>query len=212
MFTGLIQTVGRLTGAVARGGGRLLSVDLGGLARLPAVGASVALSGACQTVVAFAGGAAQFFAAPETLNRTTLGAKKIGDYLNLEPALRVGDPLDGHLVTGHIDAVATVLALRSVGESRVYEFSLPSALTALVAEKGSIAVDGISLTVSAVTAKSFSVSVIPHTLRQTTLAQLSVGDGVNIETDILARYVARRLSVATAPSGITDEFLLTAGF
>ena len=211
MFTGLIKCTGKIVASVPQGGGRELRVDVSGLGAEPAVGASVALSGACQTVTACAGGIATFFAAPETLRRTTLGAKRPGEFLNLEPALRVGDALDGHLVSGHVDATAMVLDVRPAGASQIWRFALPPALAPLVAEKGSVAVDGISLTVVEAGQDSFTVSAIPHTLAHTTLATTRPGDQVNLEADVLVRYVARQLAAAPR-EGLSLEALRDAGF
>ncbi len=211
MFTGLIKCTGKIVASVPKDGGRELRVDVSGLGAAPAIGASIALSGACQTVIAYAGGVATFFAAPETLRRATLGDKRPGDCLNLESALRVGDALDGHLVSGHVDATATVLDVLPAGASQVWRFSLPSALAPLVAEKGSIAVDGVSLTVVEAAADSFTVSAIPHTLSHTTLALTRPGDRVNLEADVLARYVARLLTCAPQ-KGLSLESLRDSGF
>ena len=210
MFTGLIKALGEITATKAVGGGREITVDVSGLGETPAIGASIALSGACQTVIRLDGQAAVFFAAPETLRRTTLGDKRPGDRLNLEPALRLGGALDGHLVSGHVDAVSTVLDIRPAGDSQIWRFSLPAELAHLVAEKGSVAVDGISLTVVEAARDSFTVSAIPHTLAHTTLAQTRPGGKVNLEADILARYIARQLGGKSA--GLSEDFLRSAGF
>lgn len=211
MFTGLVKCTGEIVASVPKDGGRELHVDVSGLGAEPAIGASIALSGACQTVTACGGGVATFFATPETLRRTTLGDKRPGQFLNLEPALRLGDALDGHLVSGHVDATVAVLDARPTGASQIWRFALPPALAPLVAEKGSVAVDGISLTVVATEADSFTVSLIPHTLAHTTLATTRPGEQVNLEADVLARYVARRL-VAAPRGGLSLGALQEAGF
>lgn len=210
MFTGLIHAVGVLKALRPNGEGLRLDIDVGGLAVEPAIGASVAVNGVCLTVTALAGHVAGFDAVAETVSRSTLGALRVGARVNLEPALRVGDPLDGHWVLGHVDATGEVLGVTPRGESEVWRFSLPSALAPLVAVKGSIAVDGISLTVAEVGAGWFSVSVIPHTRSMTTLADRRVGDAVNLEADVLARYLARLGSAGSG--GVSLSFLRENGF
>lgn len=210
MFTGLIQAQGTLSTAHATGQGLRLTIDVGGLASPPAIGASIAVNGVCLTVTALAGGLATFDAVAETVARSTLGSLRPGARVNLEPALRVGDPLDGHWVLGHVDATGEVLGVTPRGESAIWRFSLPPLLAPLVAEKGSIAVDGISLTVAEVGAGWFSVSVIPHTRSMTTLAERGVGDAVNLEADVVARYLAR-LGEARG-GGMSVSFLRENGF
>ncbi len=212
MFTGLIQTTGAVIRRQARGQGYELTVDVSGLAETPQLGASIAVSGACLTVTRLAGTAASFDVAAETAARTTLGRLNPGDPVNLEPALRAGAPLDGHLVQGHVDTVGAVLGVEERGGSWLYRFSLPEALTRLVAVKGSVAVDGISLTVVEAQADWFTVSVIPHTRRETTLAGKHPGDAVNLEADVLARYVARWLGGADTGGGLSEDFLRRHGF
>ena len=209
MFTGLIRAMGTIAASARRGGGRALSVDVAGLEARPRSGASVAVSGVCLTVTRTEGAVAIFDAVAETIDRTTLGALRAGATVNLEPSLRVGDPLDGHIVLGHVDAVSTVQEVRALPESWVFTFSLPESLRPLVAEKGSIAVDGVSLTVTAAGRESFAVSVIPETYNRTTLGQAAVGTRVNLEADVFARYAARR---AGAEGGLTEDFLRAHGF
>lgn len=207
MFTGLIETTGVLAAREARGPGASLIVRAD-LAHEPlALGESISVDGCCLSVVelalpqAGAGPAPAEFAVDataETLARTTLGGLPLGKRVNLERAVRAGDRLGGHLVTGHVDAVGKLLERRDVGEAVAMRFSLPAELARFVAEKGSIAVSGVSLTVNAVasparaeTAGSFDVMIIPITLRMTTLGDLAPGDPVNLEVDLVARYVAR---------------------
>ena len=195
MFSGIVIGQGQVTAA---GEGRLdvraPSSVLGGLQ----IGESVAVNGVCLTVavVASAGFAADVM--PETLSRTSLGELGTGDTVNLETALRMGDQLGGHLVTGHVDAVGTVAALRDDGNARWVTVSVPSRLSSLLAEKGSVAVDGISLTVVEVSDTAFTVSLIPHTLSATTAGAWRLGSRVNIEVDLIARYVHRALADAGA--------------
>lgn len=213
MFTGLIQAVGRLTARVPTASGARLTIDLGGLSPPPAIGASVAVNGACLTVTAREGGAGVFDAVAETVSRTTLGALALGARVNLEPALRAGEPLDGHIVQGHVDEVGTIRALRPVGGGSEFTVALPARIAPLVAEKGSVAVDGISLTVTRVDRESFGVAVIPHTLAHTALGDRRPGDRVNLEVDVLARYAARLLSFGGAASGrLSEAFLRENGF
>ncbi len=211
MFTGLIQAVGTIASAEPLGQGRRLAIDISGLREPPAVGASVAIDGVCLTVTTRAATVAAFDAVAETIGRTTLREKRIGDRVNLEPALRAGDPLDGHLVQGHVDATARILAIAPRAESQVWRFALPEALRPLVAAKGSVAVDGISLTVVEAATDSFTVSLIPHTLAQTTLPQKRAGDEVNLEADVLARYIRRQLTMPGG-AGLSEAFLREQGF
>lgn len=202
MFTGLVSDVGTITGIQDTNGLRRLTVE----SRYPAsaleMGASVMHSGACLTIVEFGtrdGGSWWVVeAVPETLQRTVLGEWGEGARTNLELSLKMGDELGGHLVSGHVDAVGEVLSVKADGDSRRIRVSLPGELAAMVAEKGSIAIDGTSLTVSAVSKTGektpwFEVAVIPHTLAVTTLGDLEVGNRVNLEVDMIARYVARML-------------------
>jgi riboflavin synthase len=179
MFTGIVREVGRV---VSFDGGRLVVAA----ESTAAAGDSVAVDGVCLTVVDGSGLA--FDVVSETLARTTLGGLEAGDGVNIEPALRAGDPLGGHYVQGHVDGVGRV---RSLGEP--VWFDAPAELLRYLVEKGSIAVDGVSLTVAAVDDGGFAVALIPHTLAETTLGGLAPGDGVNLETDVLAKYVERLL-------------------
>jgi riboflavin synthase len=206
MFSGLILETGRIAGdpEPTPGGGCRLRVDLsaGLVSRLPspAFGASFAVSGVCLTIVALDpispdAFRAAFDLSEETLARTALGDLSAGAEVNLEPALRVGDPLGGHWVQGHVDGTSTVVDRREQGEFRILAFSLPAALERYLVEKGSVTVDGVSLTVSALTADRFEVALVPHTLAVTTLSRLAPGDRVNLEVDVLAKYVERALAV-----------------
>ena len=190
MFTGLVQALGRIAATEPREGGRRLWIEAGALAAETATGDSVAVDGCCLTVVDRDGERLAFDAIPETLERTTLGRRGSQHAVNLELPLRPGDRLGGHFVQGHVDAVTEVAAQRSEGADVVLTFRLPDALRGQVVEKGSIAVDGVSLTVAAVAEETFSVALIPHTLAVTTLGEREVGDAVNLEGDILAKYVA----------------------
>ena len=195
MFSGIVIGQGQVT-AVGEGqlDVRAPSSVLEGLA----IGQSVAVNGVCLTVtiVAPAGFCADVM--PETLSRTSLGGLGTGDSVNLETALRMGDEIGGHLVTGHVDAVGTVTELRDDDNARWVTIAVPQRLAALLAEKGSVAVDGISLTVVDVTDAAFTVSLIPHTLSVTTAGAWRTGSRVNIEVDLIARYVHRALTEARA--------------
>lgn len=192
MFTGIVTHLGRIA-SVEGDGDRRLRVESGlDYAALP-LGASVAHSGVCLTVVETTDGGHVVEASAETLARTTLGAWRPGSAVNLETSLALGDELGGHFVFGHVDAVAEVLAIEPVGESWRIEIELPASLARMVAVKGSIAVDGISLTVNEVGDDRFALMIVPYTWAHTTLAERRAGDRVNLEVDMLARYVARQL-------------------
>jgi len=200
MFTGIITDIGTIESIEERGDMRAriaTAYDMAGVD----IGASIACSGVCLTVVDKGPGWFAVDVSSETRARTAGGQWTAGRRLNLERALRVGDELGGHIVTGHVDGVATVTAIAPDGDSRRIGFRLPPALAAYVAAKGSITVDGVSLTVNAVADDAdgtvFSVNIIPHTAAETTLGALSVGQGVNIEIDILARYLGRMTDLRT---------------
>jgi riboflavin synthase len=184
VFTGLIREVGRV---VAFEGGRL-TIEA---AQEAALGDSIAIDGVCLTVVAQQDGTLAFEAVPETLARTSLGRLEPGSRVNLEPALRAGDPLGGHYVQGHVDGVGTVRSVEAEGEGKRIWTDTPGDLLRYVVEKGSIALQGTSLTVAAVDDQGFAVALIPHTLQETTLDRLTVGDPVNLEVDVLAKYVEK---------------------
>jgi len=201
MFTGLVTDVGRIASIEDTNGLRRLEVESAYPVSALQMGASVMHSGVCLTLVEFgerAGGSWWVVEAiPETLSRTNLGELAPGAKTNLELSLKLGDELGGHLVYGHVDAVGTIGVISQVGDSRVYRVRIPADLSKFFVEKGSVAIDGVSLTVSAVHSKGeeawFEVSLIPHTLAVTTLGTLTAGSRVNLEVDMLARYVARML-------------------
>jgi riboflavin synthase len=192
MFTGIVLAKGRLASTAERGGDLEMGIDAAGLpdARIN-IGDSIAVQGACLTVTRKQG--ACFFAdvSRETMAKTTLGRLKAGSSVNLEPSLRAGDALGGHMVSGHVDALGRLRRLAEDGRSRRMEFELSADLMRFVAPKGSICIDGVSLTVNKVDGRCFDVNVIPHTLAATTLAELGAGDEVNIEIDLVARYLDR---------------------
>jgi riboflavin synthase len=158
------------------------------------LGESIAVNGACLTVDAISGDGFEIDASAETLARTTLGALKVGSTVHLERALRAADRMGGHIVTGHVDGLGSLLERRPVGESLALVFRVPSDLAPFVAEKGSITVEGVSLTVNAAGRDRFDVAIIPHTLSKTHLGELQPGDPVNLEVDLIARYVGRLLA------------------
>jgi len=212
VFTGLIECTGTLVAVRSSGNSAVIELS----APLPeseiSVGDSIAVNGACLTVTTFNGGRFFFDASPETISRTSFGSMKSGALLNLERALKMGDRLDGHIVTGHVDATGSLKSRRQSGNSTLLAFSLHPDHCRLLVDKGSVAVDGISLTVAEVAEDSFSVVIIPHTLSKTTLATLSIGSSVNIETDIIGKYIARLSSPHGKKGGLTIEKLAQNGF
>ncbi len=190
MFTGLVQDLGTVE-RVTEGGMTDLWIRTGLDTGSLALGESIAVNGACLTVVERTGNAFRVQASPETLRRTALGELRAGARVHLERALRLSDRLGGHLVLGHVDAVTTVRSKRPEGDSVVMELALPPALAPFFIEKGSVAVDGVSLTVNALLADAFSVALIPETQARTTLAARRVGDRLNLEADVIGKYVAR---------------------
>ncbi len=215
MFTGLIEEVGKVVGIVRGGAAARLRVA----SSLPAaeirLGDSIAVNGVCLTVVDRGGNIVTFDVSPESLERTAFRALRPGSPVNLERALRLSDRLGGHIVSGHVDCVATLTERREVSGNIIFAFSLPPEFGRYVVKKGSIAIDGISLTVNTVSSDGFAVNVIPHTAEQTTLRERAVGDAVNIEVDILAKYVERLLArgeEGADKSGLTLELLAKSGF
>jgi riboflavin synthase len=194
MFTGLVEALGTVCRLEPDGtGGTHLVLSVPAFAAELTVGESVAVNGACLTVVKHDAETCCFQAGPETLRRTNLGELKPGDPVNLERALRVGDRLGGHIVQGHVDGVGRIAERIRQGDWELVWFSCPPELAAQMVSKGSVAVDGISLTLVDVAADRFSVALIPHTLERTTLGSKAVGAAVNLETDLLAKYVFKFL-------------------
>jgi riboflavin synthase len=212
MFTGLIQDVGTVE-RIASGGMTDVWIRTSLGAGAFALGESVAVEGACLTVVERGGDTFRVQMAPETLRRTTLGELRPGSRVNLERALALGDRLGGHLVSGHVDAVSEVLETRTEGGSWVMAFRLPAELAPYFIGKGSVAIDGISLTVNEVREDRFLVQLIPETQARTTLQAKGVGARVNLEADMIGKYVARLFSLRQVPtSGLTEAALKAAGF
>lgn len=212
MFTGLVRECGRLIRPPrpSAGGGVILSLGHSeALTEMLEIGASLAVSGVCLTLIAMEPGVSEVELSPETLARTTLGELEEGSVVNLEPALRAGDPLGGHWVQGHVDGVLAVVGRRDLDQHRELAFELPDTYAPYVVEKGSVTLDGVSLTVSrlpegkasggtASAGPSFEVALIPHTLEITNLDRLEPGDRVHFEVDILAKYVERALATSGA--------------
>jgi riboflavin synthase len=194
MFTGLVETRATITEVRPEPPGKRLLVHVPSFASETSLGESVAVNGCCLTVVEIDGDRLAFEAGPETLGRTNLGGLVAGNFVNLERSLRLSDRLGGHLVTGHIDGQATLERREDSGAWSVFWFRTSPQWTAQMVSKGSIAVDGVSLTLVDVQSERFSVALIPHTLEVTTLGGLRPGDVVNLETDLLAKYVQKQLA------------------
>ncbi len=217
MFTGLIQETGKLLQASARSSGVQLRIHAPGIVADSDVGDSIACNGVCLTIERLTSDSFETHAGAETMRHTTLQSWRSGQLINLETALRPSDRLGGHFVQGHVDCVGICTSRRPEGETVHYSFDIRAEQMIYVVEKGSIAVDGISLTVTAATDSGFSVAIIPHTMAKTTLPRIKAGDEVNVELDILAKYVRRSLASADAATaqpggGITEQFLRENGF
>jgi riboflavin synthase len=193
MFTGIVRELGRVAGIDGGDTGVRLRIAAPATAPGVALGDSVAIGGVCLTVVAVAGDELAFDAVPETLSRTSLGSLAAGDDVNVEPALRAGEPLGGHVVQGHVDGLGHVRSVEPEGDGKRIWVDAPQDILRYCIEKGSVAIDGVSLTVAALDGDGFAVALIPHTLAETTLGTLSAANGVNLEVDILAKYVERLL-------------------
>jgi riboflavin synthase len=194
MFTGIVREVGTVVSVEGGGEGVRVVVEAPATAAETALGDSISIGGVCLTVTANEAGALAFDAVPETLRRTSLGRLEAGSHVNLEPALKAGDPLGGHMVQGHVDDVGRVASVEPEGEGARVTIDAPSELRRYLVEKGSVTVEGVSLTVAALTDDGFAVALIPHTLAVTTLGALTAGDQVNLEVDVLAKYVERLLA------------------
>jgi riboflavin synthase len=212
MFTGLIESIGRVTACDRRGAAALLTVST----TLPvpeiAIGDSVAVNGACLTVTAKRESALTFDVSPESLASTTIGTLRSGQCVNLERALRLGDRMGGHIVTGHIDCIGRLSLTSEISGNRVLEFTLSPEYARYVVAKGSVAINGISLTVNTISATGFSVNIIPLTQLATTLSSLKSGDDVNIETDIIGKYVERLAQPWSKAGGLSMKTLAENGF
>jgi len=208
MFTGIIEAMCPVIG-LERGSVWRLALDLGGLAADAKPGDSIAINGVCLTVTALDGSRASFQAIGETIGRTALARLSKGARVNVERSLRLGDRLGGHFVAGHVDGVGTIRAKEARPEETILRVAVAAELTELMAPKGSVAIDGVSLTLVDVSRDAFAVALIPYTLRETTLGTKGAGDPVNVEVDILARYVARQLG---GGRGLSEDVLREQGF
>ncbi len=211
MFTGLIEEIGTIK-SITKGTVARLVIVSRRVVEDVAIGDSVSVNGVCLTVTAMGDGELSFDAVPETLSRSTLGDARPGDKLNLEASLRAGKMIGGHFVQGHVDGVGTVESIGSLADSAVVRIAAPTEVLKYIVEKGSIAIDGISLTVASVDAEGFTLAVIPHTLSVTTLGLKRSGDRVNLETDIIGKYVEKFLAGHTGRGGVTEALLRQSGF
>ena len=194
MFTGIVRELGSVLEADEAGGGRALVVRAPETAARTRVGDSVSVNGCCLTATVVDAGAISFHAVPETIARTTLGALERDDSVNIEPALRAGEELGGHYVQGHVEAVGRIQSVEAEGEGLRVFVEAPDDVLRYCVEKGSITVDGVSLTIAELADGAFAVALVPHTLVATTLADLRQGQPVNLEADVLAKYVERLIS------------------
>jgi riboflavin synthase len=212
VFSGLVKGIGQVSSRTSRGADVRFVVELGSAALAPlAVGGSVAVNGVCLTAVSVTPQSFTADVSAATLAVTTLGSLGVGAKVNLEPPLKAGDPLDGHIVTGHVDGVGEVVAVEPAGGSKRLVVAVPAALARYIAQKGSVAVDGVSLTVNVVAGAEFEVNVIPHTQSVTVIGGYVRGTAVNIEVDMLARYL-ERLVQADPVGGIDLTFLRKHGY
>ncbi|RQW85096.1 MAG: riboflavin synthase [Geobacter sp.] len=214
MFTGLIEEVGKIIGLDRAGAGARLHVACALPQDEITLGDSVAVNGVCLTVVEKSSGRLSFDVSPETLERTKFKALRPGTFVNLERALRFGDRLGGHLVSGHVDCIAVLRERREVSGNYQFAFQLPPRNARYLIEKGSVAIDGISLTVNSVSDDGFTINIIPHTAEHTTLRFRGPGDEVNIETDLIGKYLERLLSgkQTGGENGVSLELLAKSGF
>ena len=208
MFTGIIEEIGEIKRISSEIQSKKLEIKAKKILVSLQIGESININGACQTVIQVRPASFVVEAVKETLKRSNLGLLKKGDRVNLERALKLSDRLGGHLLTGHIDCTTEIKSISSDGNSSIFEFSLPPDYSAMIVEKGSIAVEGISLTVAELKKNSFTVSIIPFTLKMTTLGDKKIGDHVNLEFDLLGKYVKRIVEEEEKPkSKITEEWL-----
>lgn len=219
MFTGIIHGTGKLLAKRTIGGGLAFDIEAGFDLDQPMEGESIACSGVCLTAYKISGRRFSADVSPETLSRTKLGHLVVGDVLNMERALRLSDRLGGHLVSGHVDCLATVKSREPAGDYTIFTFAVPKEQSRYIIEKGSVTIDGISLTVNSCSPGFFSVSIIPHTLKVTALGLLKLGHEVNIEVDVIGKYIESLLFTggrlpgpATESKTITQGFLAEHGF
>jgi riboflavin synthase len=215
MFTGIIEAMGTIRGIQAAGQGRRLTVEAGFSLETTAIGDSIAVNGACLTAVRITGSRFEADVSPETLSKTSFGGIRIGDRVNLERALRLSDRLNGHLVSGHVDGVGSLQSKTRAGNAVLITIAVPQALSRYMIRKGSVAVDGISLTINDCGPGFFEISVIPHTAAITTIGLRNPGDEVNIETDLIGKYIDQLMRPEPereGQGGIDLQFLAKTGF
>jgi riboflavin synthase len=213
MFTGIIEHLGKVTQIKKQADSAVIVVDIAQMSKDVNSGDSIAINGACLTVTHIKGSEVSFDVSTETLSKTTIGELKTSDRVNVESSLRIGDKLGGHFVTGHVDGVGVINRKESDTGQCTMWFSVSKELANMMIKKGSVAVDGISLTIVDLEEKSFSVALIPYTLEETSLGFKKVGQKVNIETDMLGKWVKRILVTDDKTvSGITEEMLKEKGF
>ncbi len=213
MFTGIIRGVGQIIEQADIGGDRRLTIAVQDV-RLPTLheGDSVAVNGVCLTVIEAGEQRISADLSLETLDVTTFGELTVGASVNLEPALRLGEPLDGHLLTGHVDGIGQVTDIRRSGRSAVIQFKVPQDLAPYIARKGAVAIDGVSLTVNAAVQATFEVNIIPHTQEKTIMTRYESGTAVNIEVDMIARYLERLMASRDSSTGVSLELLQKHGY
>ncbi len=208
MFTGLVEDIGEIQKSARRSNGLELTVMCGIPTADITLGESIAVDGVCLTVTGTASRGFTVDVSSESIARSTLGKKKAGHRVNIERALRLSDRLGGHLVTGHIDGIVAITGIERKGDFTQFSFTAPHIILKYIVEKGSVAIDGISLTVNQCSDRDFSIMIIPHTLEQTTLSSRRIGEQVNIENDIVGKYIEKFiLNDDTAQNGISREFL-----
>ena len=212
MFTGLIEDMGAVTSFRRSHTAAVLGISTTLPVHEIALGDSVAVNGICLTVAAISDTVLTFDVSPETISKSTFASLRTGDRVNLERALRVGDRLDGHLVTGHVDCCGMLSMTEHVSGCHILTFTLPAAFSRYLVQKGSVAIDGISLTVNEVSGAGFTVTIIPRSFDKTTLADLEPGDRVNIETDILGKYIERLAQPFRGGTGLSMQTLAENGF
>jgi len=220
MFTGIIEGFGTISGVKLAGMSRRIAIDADYELDNTKIGDSIAVNGACLTIVSYGGRRFEVDISPETVAKTTLGKVMIGDRVNLERALRISNRIDGHLVSGHIDGIGTIKSSKIQGNAIIITFNVPKTIAYYLIKKGSVAVDGISLTINKCDDESFQVSIIPHTAKLTTLGFKKISDLVNVETDMIGKYVERfvtqiksgKSKKETGKSSVDIEFLVKTGF
>ncbi len=213
MFTGIIESLGKVKQVKIQSNSAIVIVDVGRLSDGISLGDSIAINGACLTATQIKGSDVYFDVSRETLSKTITGNLRVSDNVNIERSLRIGDKLGGHFVTGHVDGIGVINEINSEADQCITWISVSEELTNLMIKKGSVAIDGISLTIVELKEKLFSVALIPFTLNTTTLGFKNVGQKVNIETDMLGKWVKRVLTTSdSASTGITEKMLMEKGF